>query len=298
MIGFFANPENSETIEIVREAAKQAAPDTSFRVFDLVCRSDSMALQSREFLGEIVGLDACVIDGDAMSIVAMAAELGSLAGGMAYLAGQRDYDQQKINDLDRRVSLLTRESSVESMIFHYFGNYYTVFALQDMPASDYVPVIAGWFRDTISRSAPRVFVSYRSTQKQYATKVADSLRRRGAAVWFDEISVRPGDSISGAINRGLGWCTHLVLIVDETFFDSSWTKAEYESVLYRHLSGGLGRYGNDMTERAVIPLFLVDPSSTDMPPLLQRIRGIDCRQKGIRSVMNQLWNAISTIGPR
>ncbi len=298
VIGFLANPSDEDVIGIVRRAAMLAAPEVEFRVANLESRPDSRALESREFLSEISSMDACVIDGDIMNIIAYSAELGSLAGGMVHFAGRWGRDEQAISDLDRRVSLLTRKSRAKSPLFRYFGDYYTIFSLRDIPASEQVTVISQWFRDTLNHSAPKIFVSYRSARKEYATAIANSLRRRGGIVWFDEISIQPGDSIPEAINRGLGWCTHMVLIVDETFFDSEWTKAEYESVLYRHLSGRHRGPWGPTAERAIIPLFLVDPTEPSMPPMLQRIRGIDCRQRDIDSVADLLWGAISVVGPK
>ena len=117
-------------------------------------------------------------------------------------------------------------------------------------------------------------------------------------MWFDEWNIMPGDSIPESINRGLGWCTHLVLVVDDGFFDSRWATAEVEAVLYRHLSGRL-RYANTWNNRALIPLFLVDPKAEAMPPLLSRIRGIDCRDsRNYSGCMQRLWVAITTVGPR
>ncbi len=310
VIGFFTDPSDEDVIRIVRKAATLAAPEVEFRVINLERRPDSRALESREFLGEISGMGACVIDADVRSIMAYSAEMGSLAAGMAYFTGPWGRDEQAITDLDRRVSLLTRRSRLirksrfthksrdEPLLFRYFADYYTIFSLRDIPPSQQATVISQWFRDTLNHSAPKIFVSYRSARREYATAVANSLRRRGGIVWFDEISIQPGDSIPEAINRGLGWCTHMVLIVDETFFDSEWTKAEYESVLYRHLSGrGRSRW-QPTAERAIIPLFLVDPMGPQMPPMLQRIRGIDCRQRDIDSVTDLLWNAISVVGPK
>jgi hypothetical protein len=320
MIGFFTNPADSEVIRIVRSAATRVAPNIEFQLLNLERQRASEALESRELSKLIINMEACIIDGDVLDLYGYFAELGSLAGTIDWLRGYNPgYLEQNyrwaIRDVDRRVAILTRKSRTESDrtesdrtesdrtesdrgadLFQFFGDYYTIFSLRDIPAAEHITSLADWLRETLNHSMPRVFISYRSPQRAYATKIADSLRRRGAAVWFDEKSIQPGASIPESINRGLGWCTHMVLIVDETFFESGWTKAEYESVLYRHLSRSTRR--TDMAEYAIIPLFLVDPGAGNMPPMLQRIRGIDCRQKSTRSVMHQLWNAISTVGPR
>jgi hypothetical protein len=294
MIGLFTDPIDTQFIDFVRGATSKAAPDEEFRIFDIAKRPDSRALEAREWLNVILGLRACIIDADQMPAVAYAAEFGSLAAGMSYGIGEWGRDREAVSALDRRILLVTRTPKEDHADLYYFGNYYSILFLAEDEVATHFKAITDWTRDVLDRSTPKVFVSYRSSQRDFARKVSESLRRRGAFVWFDEISIRPGDSIPAVINRGLGWCTHLILLVDETFFDSEWTKAEYESILYRQLSGRSDRGA----PRAVIPLFLVDPTSDELPPMLRRIRGIDCRNTHLRIVMNRLWNAVISVGPR
>lgn len=91
-----------------------------------------------------------------------------------------------------------------------FGVYYTTISIEHGFTSANSEHLAAWLRETIATAAPRIFVSYRSTQSTLAQTIAEGLRQRGAAVWFDLWDIQPGDSIPKEINRGLGWCTHLV----------------------------------------------------------------------------------------
>ncbi|WP_457352034.1 toll/interleukin-1 receptor domain-containing protein [Roseateles sp. P5_D6] len=300
MIGLLTKSSEVELITMVRRVVTKSAPDVAFEVVNIERRRDADSLNSRDFLADVLNLDACILDCDVGSLVSYAAELGSLAAGLVSQFGQRSRRDATISDLDRRVLLITREPREHSDMARYFGDFYTLISLADVSKVEAEKAIANWLRDTLDRSTPKIFISYRSAQRVFAKKIAASLQRRGGAVWFDEIHIAPGDSIPDAINRGLGWCTHMVLLVDETFFDSEWTQAEYESVLYQRLSGGrVARYSRSpLSQRAIIPLYLVDPSSSKMPPMLARIRGIDCRVKSFRSVVNQLWNSVTTVGPR
>jgi hypothetical protein len=300
MIGLFTDPQDDTLVRLVKDAISITAPDEPLSVFPLEHRPDSRALESREFAREILKMDACIIDGDQRSMYHYAAELGSLAAGISYWAGQgMGDDREELMDLDHRILLITRKAAEESEIHHFFRDYYTILSLAEGSKTDHVLTLSRWIKETINRATAKVFVSYRSSQKEFSGKVASFLKEQGAAVWYDEMSIHPGESIPTAINLGLGWCTHMVLVIDESFFDSEWTKAEYESVLYRFMNNR-GRYrfrGRDNTA-VMIPLFLADPNDDLMPPMLRRIRGIDCRSQPFAESMNQLWNAISLVGPR
>ena len=173
-----------------------------------------------------------------------------------------DWDGPWHSPLDSRILLVTRSPEEDEEVKDYFHDFYTRISIADGIDSNKVDQLALWIKEALATSLPKVFISYRSAQKKFAASVAQSLKERGAFVWFDEWDIMPGDSIPEAINRGLGWCTHLVLIVDDTFFESKWTTAEVEAVLYRHLSGPR-HLTNKPTwnDRSVIPLFLVDPDA-------------------------------------
>lgn len=290
MIGLFTHSRHSEIVDFVKSVTTSSFPGVELKVVDLGQGAGPFAYRS--YARDIASMDACVIDADVGAMMEYALEFGSLAIGMQYFIGDGwGGDERLIGDLDRRILLLTRKSREDhELVFEYFDRY-PILSLRDTPQSDQAGVLARWLKDTIASGLAKVFVSYRSGQREFATRVARSLRRRGAVVWFDEMSIVPGDSIPEKINRGLGWCTHLVLIVDEQFFSSEWTRAEYEAVLYRRLSGRMRRTAN----RAIIPLYLVNPAAAALPPMLQNIRGIDCRDLKFSSAMSQLWNAISRV---
>lgn len=293
MIAIFTDQSDTEFVGWVKTAARSAGvSDLDITVVAL----DRDGLRTREYAKTIREMQACVVDMDKMDILGYAAELGSLGEGLFYMVGVRE-DQYGSSSLDARLMLVTRQSLKDHRVIRYFGDYCSSISLENGITPELTKGLADWIHDTVASTVPRVFVSYRSAQYAYAQQLADSLVRKGASIWFDQLHIAPGDSIPTEVNRGLGWCTHLIMIVDATFFDSKWTHAEVEVVLHRHLSG---RYLFRMQDnpRPLIPLFLVDPASASMPPMLQRLHGIDCRGKSVDEVVDQLWNAISLVGPR
>ena len=294
MIGIFTNLENKELISWVIRAGKRVGiPAKEFKVIQL----DREGILAREHGKEIRAMDACIVDIDVRDPFYYAMEVGSLGEGVEYTLHRLSYDPKGRTNLDFRLLLVTKRKIDSHEVLRHIGESYSSVSLADGVTEELTEDLATWLKDTLDRSQPKIFISYRSRRRNDARSLAESLKRKGASIWFDEWSIMPGDSIPEAINRGLDWCTHLVLIVDSTFFESRWSKAEYESVLYRHLSDR-HYFRRQPDYRPLIPLFMVDPASSKMPPMLARIRGIDCRKKNWEEVATQLWNAITTIGPR
>jgi hypothetical protein len=52
-------------------------------------------------------------------------------------------------------------------------------------------------------STPRIFISHSSADKQWARQLAEALTAEGASVWFDEMSILPGEPVVQALEAGL-----------------------------------------------------------------------------------------------
>ena len=293
MIAIFTYPKDSQFTNWVKDAIQLA--DLSHASVEII-PLDRGGLEARSYAETIRQTNACVVDMDQMDIFSYAVQLGSLGRGLSYLTGVRE-NRYWPSILDTRLMLVTRLPLKNHRVIDYFGDYYSTISLENGITEDITRGLADWIRNTVASSVPRIFISYRSLQIEYTRQIAQFLKTRGAAIWFDELSISPGGSIPAEINRGLGWCTHLAMIVDETFFDSRWTQVEVESVLYRHLNR-FHHFRMRENPRPLIPLFLVDPDDASMPIVLQRIRGIDCRNKTVEEVVEQLWTAITSVGPR
>jgi hypothetical protein len=295
MILIFTKPDDKEIISLAQNAIS-IANLTSVET-KIIPLEGSNFLDVSSYAKEIVDAEACIIDIDQMKPLAYAAELGSVGDGLLWRM-RRDIDINSIQ-LDSRLMMITRNSLEESELVLYFKDFYSSISLKNGVTSELINGLAKWIKDTIELSKPKVFISYRSSNAEYSRKIVESLSLKGALVWFDEFKVLPGDSIPEAINRGISWSTHMILIIDESFFDSKWTKAEMDTAIYRQLTGGDEyRFRGAPIQRPLIPLFLVDPSLKIMPPLLQRIRGLDCRNRSIQEIIDILWLSIITIGPR
>lgn len=84
---------------------------------------------------------------------------------------------------------------------------------------------------------PIAFISHDSRDKDaIARPLAEELSKRMCPVWFDEFSLRPGDSLRESIEKGLKECKKCVLIISRHFLSNSgWTKAEFNAIFTREL---------------------------------------------------------------
>lgn len=84
-----------------------------------------------------------------------------------------------------------------------------------------------------------IFISHASEDKaSFARPLAKELESRGLKVWFDETSIYVGDSLRGAIDRGLATCDFGVVILSPVFFQRRWTQLELDALVSLEASRG------------------------------------------------------------
>ncbi|WP_430414026.1 toll/interleukin-1 receptor domain-containing protein [Parasphingorhabdus sp.] len=85
---------------------------------------------------------------------------------------------------------------------------------------------------------PSVFICHASEDKDaVARPLAYALRDRHIEVWFDEFSIKVGDSLREAIDRGLVNCDYGIVIVSKAFFLKRWTQRELNGLVAREMAG-------------------------------------------------------------
>jgi hypothetical protein len=67
----------------------------------------------------------------------------------------------------------------------------------------------------------KIFISYSNADRSWAREFAKSLSGTGADVWFDEFNIKPGDSISESVEKGLRGSDMVVLLINDQSVDSS-----------------------------------------------------------------------------
>jgi hypothetical protein len=84
-----------------------------------------------------------------------------------------------------------------------------------------------------------VFISHASEDKEsFARPLAEALRARGLKVWFDEFTLKVGDSLSKSIDAGLMRSRFGVVILSRDFFAKRWPERELRALLTRETQAG------------------------------------------------------------
>lgn len=113
-----------------------------------------------------------------------------------------------------------------------------------------------------------VFISHASEDKEdLVRELADKLTKIGVKVWYDEFSLKLGDSLIDSINLGLSQSEYGILVVSPSFFNKKWTDIEYKSLLIKEEKGKksiLPIWHNMNAEKvSEFSLYLADKKSLD-----------------------------------
>jgi hypothetical protein len=107
----------------------------------------------------------------------------------------------------------------------------------------------------------KVFISHNTADKDTARFLAIALVEQGINVWFDEWAIRPGDSITGGIEKGLSDSNIFVLVWSSNAKASNWVGTEISAYIRRRI--------DDQTLR-IVPIIIDD---TPLPTLVADYRG-------------------------
>lgn len=84
---------------------------------------------------------------------------------------------------------------------------------------------------------PLAFVSHDSRDKDsFVRELAHELAKNYCMVWYDEFSLKVGDSLRGSIERGLKEAKKCIVVLSPNFLSNSgWGKAEFDSIFTREI---------------------------------------------------------------
>ena len=99
---------------------------------------------------------------------------------------------------------------------------------------------------TVSESV-ELFISHAWEDKSGLVRpLADYLQRVGVKVWYDEFSLRPGDSLSRSIDKGTAVARYGLVVISPYFIAKRWPEYELRSLTAREMAS---------SEKVVIPLW-------------------------------------------
>ena len=84
-----------------------------------------------------------------------------------------------------------------------------------------------------------VFISHASEDKEtFVRPLAEALRSLGVTVWYDEFSLKVGDSLSRSIDKGIAGSRYGLVVVSPAFIDKPWPEHELRGLVTREIDEG------------------------------------------------------------
>ena len=82
------------------------------------------------------------------------------------------------------------------------------------------------------------FISHASEDKEvFVRQLAEALQSKGASVWYDEFTLKVGDSLRREIDRGLVNSRFGVVVLSEAFFKKEWPQKELDGLVALEAQG-------------------------------------------------------------
>lgn len=82
------------------------------------------------------------------------------------------------------------------------------------------------------------FISHASEDKDsFVRPLANALAALGLKIWYDEFSLKIGDSLRRSIDYGLGNSKYGIVVLSKSFFLKQWTQYELDALVNRSMSG-------------------------------------------------------------
>jgi len=83
-----------------------------------------------------------------------------------------------------------------------------------------------------------LFIAHASEDKvEIARPLAHALQAKGLKIWYDEFSLKLGDSLNRSINAGLADSRYGIVILSPNFFEKEWPQKELDGLVAREVTG-------------------------------------------------------------
>jgi hypothetical protein len=129
-----------------------------------------------------------------------------------------------------------------------------------------------------------VFISHASEDKQsFVRPLARALEQEGLRVWYDESTLRIGDSLRRAIDKGLVNSKYAIVVVSESFLRKEWPQKELDALVSRETG----------ERQVILPVWhnvTVEDVRARSAMLADRVATSSA--KGLKSVVADLLNAM------
>lgn len=91
---------------------------------------------------------------------------------------------------------------------------------------------------TVESTSWDLFVSHASEDKDdFVRPLVHKLRERGLEVWYDELTLKLGQSLRESIERGLKHSRYGLVVLSRAFFSKEWPRRELDGLATREIGG-------------------------------------------------------------
>ena len=129
------------------------------------------------------------------------------------------------------------------------------------------------------------FICHASEDKdEIARPLATELQAKGLRVWYDEFSLKLGDSLRESIDRGLSRSSFGVVILSKHFFEKHWPTRELNGLVAREADG----------EKVILPVWhrITEPEVREYSPILADRFAVGT-DRGLGEVVARILEAVS-----
>ena len=78
-----------------------------------------------------------------------------------------------------------------------------------------------------------IFLSHATEDKGFVRPLAQKLRGDGYLIWYDELELKLGDSLSKKIDYGLANSRFGIVVLSNSFFNKNWTRRKLRGLVIR-----------------------------------------------------------------
>lgn len=129
------------------------------------------------------------------------------------------------------------------------------------------------------------FISHASEDKEeIARPIYEELTKLGANVWYDEFTMRIGDSLRRSISKGLINSKYGIVIFSETFFKKPWTNHELDGLVQRQM----------IEDKVILPIWHKVSKNQVMnySPSLADILALNTMNYTVKEIASELYELI------
>lgn len=128
------------------------------------------------------------------------------------------------------------------------------------------------------------FISHASEDKAgFVQPLADKLKAANLRIWYDDWSLKVGDSLRRSIDKGLSTSRYGIVVLSPSFFTKEWPQRELDGLVAREVDG----------QRVILPVWLnvsVNDVCRYSPTLADRVAARS--EEGLESVVAGLLTAL------